>query len=104
MSTELVVALLVTAITTVMGGLHALVRYAVKQGIRDQINGQVTSVETKVDKLGKSLDAVHTRMGSHDRRHEYEQRQLIGALDRQGIAPPDGWDTGTLRAINGEGG
>jgi hypothetical protein len=82
--------------STILGGLYALVRWAVRQGIRGQINGHISAVEKEVVSVHRSMDALHARFDSHDRRHDHEQRQLIAALDRQGIHPPDGWDTGQM--------
>lgn len=66
------------------GGLFAIslmlgaVKYVIRSEIRSQVNG-------KIDDLDSRLDGLEDRLVRRD-------RQLVSALSRQGVQPPDGWD------------
>jgi hypothetical protein len=71
--------------------LAGWIRWSIKTAVRETVNGGLTRIQTTVNGVAESQAHLDQRLDAHDQRHGQEQRQLLAALDRQGIAPPDGW-------------
>lgn len=73
-----------------MAGIPLLVtgvRWAVKTGIEQQVDGQLNRQDSKLDRIEKEVHGLKRWTEGHDRQH----RRLIASLERQNIDPPDGW-------------
>lgn len=88
---QITAGLIVGVGLAILGATAALLKWAVRTGIEQSVNGQLTAVDLKVDGVVASMNALHVRFDSHEQRHTYEQRQLVAALDRQDFQVPDGW-------------
>lgn len=72
----LLLGTILAAVPTIIMG----VRWAVRSAIRQAVEPLIAPLR---------YDLAKVRNFTHDHRHEHVQ--LIHALKRQGIAPPDGW-------------
>lgn len=97
MTTELLVGVIVAGFALVAAMLAAWIKWSIRTAITGVVNGSLAEVSQGVAR-------VEAWTKAHDRRHGHEQQQLIAALDRQGLAVPDGWGPASrFRTIEGDG-
>lgn len=64
--------------------------------VKTTVNGKLDRIEGQLTQQGGDLDHLRRWSERHDRRHADDRRQLIAAMERNDLSPPDGWaaDTG----------
>lgn len=70
-------------------GLIAWMRWSLTTAVEAVVT---RTVNGRIDRVHDDVRWLKGWTESHDRKHGYEQRQLIDALRRQGIEPADGWE------------
>lgn len=83
-----------TTLALVLSWVKWSLRTAVKESITETVNGKIDSLTVTATDLKDSVQRVERWTEKHDRRHLHEQKQLIAALNRQGVDAPDGWVEG----------
>lgn len=78
--------------TVVAGGIAAWFRFTLKVVRRDVENAVRSTVNGRLDRIDAKLADLNSWNAKHDRRHSQERRQLLAAMDRNQLSPPDGWD------------
>lgn len=102
MSLELLLIVIAAVVAAAVGAVGAWIVWSVRTAVRQEVTrtvngrisgvaGQVEDLDRKVDSLSDGQERMTRRFDRHDRRHEHDRRQLIAALSRQGVEPPDGW-------------
>lgn len=86
MTTEAIIATIGAVVVLAITGLAAWIKWSIRTAVTSVVEGSLKEVSQAVSR-------VEAWTAAHDRRHGHEQQQLIAALSRQNIAPPDGWDT-----------
>ncbi len=73
------------------GWIRWSIRTAVEHTVRETVNGGLSRIQATVTGVAEGQAHLEERIEAHDRRHGHEQLQLMAALSRQGVEPPDGW-------------